>query len=99
MKFLHHQIDAPAHLLRQERQFHIILILVAVADDKGIFVGIDGQYGVQLRFGAGFKADVVLVAVAHYLFHHLAHLVHLDWIDNEVLAGVPVFFGCTLEAV
>ena len=43
--FLHHQEDSTPHLLRQQSQFHIALVLVAVADDErvGADVGhIDG---------------------------------------------------------
>ncbi len=53
----------------------------------------------QLRFGAGLQSDVVFVAVTNYFGNHGLHLVHLDGVDDEVLAVVAVFVGRVPEAV
>lgn len=95
---LHHDEDAASHLLCQQRQFHIVLVLVSVADYDAVLVGVYGQYGMQFRLGACLQPDVVLVAVAHYLAHHRLHLVHLDGVDYIVLALILVFARRTSEA-
>ena len=100
-QFFHHHKDAAAHLLGQESQFDVALILIAVADDDGIGVQVGhvaGQHSVQLGLAAGLQADVELLAVSDDLFHHLPHLVHLDGIDDEVTALVLILFGGLLEA-
>ena len=51
VELLHHEVDATTHLLCQQGEFHIALILVAVAYDErvGADVGhVDGKYGVEL---------------------------------------------------
>ena len=46
---LYHDEDAASHLLCQQRQFHIVLILVSVADYDAVLMCVDGQYGVKFR--------------------------------------------------
>ena len=93
--------DAAAHLLCQQGQLDVALVLVSVADDDGVGVQVGhvaGQHGVQLGLAAGFKADVELLAMADDFFHHLPHLVHLDGIDDEIGPLVLIFLGRLLKA-
>ncbi len=98
-EFFHHEVDAAPHFLRQQRQFDVALVLVAVADNHGVVVDVDGKDGMQFRFGAGFQPDVEFVAVADDFLHDGAHLIDFDGVDDEVLRGVAVFFGGGFEAV
>ncbi len=103
---LYYQIDTLAHLVGQQRQLDIALVLVAVADDERIALGVHRDDGVQLGFRTRLQTEVELLAVAYYLLHHGVHLVHLDGIYRETLAAEPVFLGSlavaarhTLDAV
>ncbi len=49
----------------------------------------------QLGFGAGLQSYVELLAVAHYLLHHFAYLVHLDRVD-DIVFGLIVIILCGL---
>ena len=92
-QLFHHEEHALAHLLPQQGQLDEVLVLVAVAHDEAVAIHVGGQHGVELGFGAGLQAQVVLLAVADDFLHHGAHLVHLDWIDDEVL-GLVVVLRC-----
>jgi hypothetical protein len=83
---LHHEEDALAHLLRQQGQLYVALVLVAVADDERVVVHVGGNDGVELGLGTGFQSQVVFLAVADDFLHHRAHLIHLDGVDDEILA-------------
>ena len=41
--------DALAHLLRQQSQFHVCLVLVSVTDDKRVALTCRSYHGMQLR--------------------------------------------------
>ena len=88
-----------AHLLREQRQFDIRLVFVAVADDDGVGLLVDGYHGVQLRLATRFQTDVELLSVAHYLVYHRLHLVDLDGIHQEALPLVAVFFRSMFVAL
>ena len=53
----------------------------------------------QLGLRACFEADVEFLAVVDYLFHHLAHLIHLDRVNHIVLGRVVILLGGLAEAV
>ena len=95
---LDHEEDAASHLLGQQRQFDVVFVLVAVADDERVLVGIDSQYSVEFGFRAGLQTDVEFLAVAHNLLDHRSHLVHLDGIDDKVLGRVAILVGRLFEA-
>ena len=100
-EFLNDDKDASSHLLCQQGELYIALVLVAVADDHGIGVQVGhvaGQHGMELGLAAGLQADVKLLAVPDDLLDHLPHLVHLDGIDDEVGTLVLILLGCLLEA-
>ena len=100
-EFLDDYKDASTHLLGQQGEFDIPLVLVAVTDDDGIGVQVGhvaGKHGVQLGFAAGFQTDVELLAVSDDFFNDLPHLVHLDGVDDEVGTLVLIFLGRFLEA-
>ena len=100
-QFLNDDKDAASHLLCQQSELDVALVLVTVADDDrvGIQVGhVAGEDGVQLGFAAGFEADVELLAVPDDLLDDLSHLVHLDGIDDEIGALVLILLGRLLEA-
>ena len=61
-------------------------------------MGIDREHSMELRLGAGLQTDVVFIAVAHYLLHHLAHLVDLDGIHHEILGIVVILLRRLAEA-
>ena len=48
VKFLHDDEDTLAHLLGEQGQFDIALVLVAIADDDRITLALDGDNGVEL---------------------------------------------------
>ena len=99
-EFLDDDKDAPSHLLGEQCQFDIALVLVTVADDDGIGVQVGhvaGEHGMQFGLTASLQADVELLAVSDNLLDDLSHLVHLDGIDDEVAALVLVFLGSLLE--
>ena len=96
--FLHHKIDSSSHFLGEQCKLHIVFVFISVAYDERVGMGVDGKHCVKLRLGAGFKTDVVFVAMADNLLHHLAHLVHLYGIDDEILAGIGVIIRGFLEA-
>ena len=52
---LDNQKDAFPHFLRQQSQFDIALILVAVADNQRIRIRIDRNHRMEFRLGTGFQ--------------------------------------------
>ncbi len=52
--------DTLAHLLRQQRQFDVALVLVAIAYDQRVALALDGDDGVQFGFGTGLQTKVEL---------------------------------------
>ena len=95
---LHDEEDALAHLLGEQGELDVALVLVAVADDERVAVGVHGYHRMQLRLRACLQSEVELLAVADDFFHYGAHLVDLDGVDDEVLRLVSVFLGGNLEA-
>ena len=85
--------------MSKQGELDIIFVLISVADNDGVLMRVDCKNRVKLRFRAGFKTDIVFVAVAYDLLNHGAHLVDLDRIDDEVLGLVFILPGCFLEAV
>ena len=53
---LHHDEDLLTHFLRQECQFDIALVLVAVADDDGVTLTLHGNDGMELRLRTSFQS-------------------------------------------
>ncbi len=99
VQLFHHQVYTATHLLGQQCQLDIALVLVSVADYQGIGVGVGGQDGVQFGLGSGFEADIEFGAVAHNFLHDLAHLIYLDGVYHIILCRVSVAGGCFAEAV
>ena len=50
VELLDNEEDAAPHFLGKQRELDIILIFISVADDDGVFVGVDGEDGMQFRF-------------------------------------------------
>ena len=50
VEFLDDDENALSHLLRQQSQLYVALVLVAVADDDGVALALYGDDGVKLRF-------------------------------------------------
>ena len=98
VELLHHEEDALAHLLCQQGQLYEALVLIAVADDEGIGIHVGGYHRMKLRLGTSLQAKVVFLAVADDLFHHGAHLIHFNRIDDEVLGLVFILFCSLAEA-
>ena len=100
-QFLNDDKYAASHLLCQQCEFDVALVLITVADDDWISVQVGhvaGEHGMQFGFAAGFQTDVELLAVSDDFLDDLSHLVHLDGIDDEVGPLVLIFLGGLLEA-
>ena len=60
---LHHNEDMLAHLLCQECQFDVALVLVAVADNDRVALTLHGDDRMQLGLRTGFQSEVELASV------------------------------------
>lgn len=89
---------ALAHLLRQQRQLDVALVLVAVADDDRVALALYGYHGVQLGLRAALQSEVELASVRDNLLNDGLHLIYFDRIDDEVLALIVVLLSRLLEA-
>ena len=98
VELLHHDEDSLAHLLGQQGQLDVAVVLVAIAHDEGVALALHGDDGMELGLGAGLQSQVELAAVADDFLHHRLHLVHFDGVDDEVLPLVAVFLLGLLEA-
>jgi len=98
IELLNHDEDALAHLLSQQRQLNVGLVLVSVADDERVAVTLHGDDGVQLRLAAGLQSEVELASVGDDFLHDGLHLVYLDGVDDVALALVVILLGSLLEA-
>ena len=97
VQLLHHDEYSLAHLLRQQGQLDVALVLVAVADYERVALALHRDDGVQLGLRAGLEAEVELAPVADNLLDDGLHLVNLDGIDDEVLPLETVFVRRFLE--
>ena len=97
VQFLHHDEDLLTHLLCQQRQFDIALVLVTITYDDRVALTLYGDDGMQLGLGTSLYTQVELTSVRDDLFNNRLHLVHLDGIDHVVLTLVIIFLGCFLE--
>ena len=52
----------------------------------------------EFRFGTGFQSEIELLSVADNFFHHRAHLVDLNRINNKVLGFITILLGCLFKA-
>ena len=52
----------------------------------------------EFRFRAGFQSEIELLSVADNFFHHRAHLVDLNRINNKVLGFITILLGCLFKA-
>ena len=95
---LHHDEYLLSHLLCQQGQFDVALVLVAVADNDRVALALHGNHGMELGLGTGFQSQVELASVRDNLLYHRLHLVHLDGIYHIVLALVVVLLRGFLEA-
>ena len=80
---LDHRDDVPADLVGQHRHLDELGVLEAVADDRRVVVG-HGHHGQQLGLGAGLEAEAVGRAEIEDFLDHLALLVDLDRVDENV---------------
>ena len=90
-QLLDNQVYISSHFLGQKSQLDIILVLVTVTDDHRIVVNINRQHRVQFRFRACLKTNVILGPVTDNLFHHRAHLVHFNRINDKIFPRVTIF--------
>ena len=97
VQFLHHDENLLAHLLCQQGQFDIALVLIAVTYDDRVALTLYGDDGMQFGLGASLYAQVELTSVRDNLLDHRLHLVHLNRIDHVVLALIVVFLGSLLK--
>jgi hypothetical protein len=90
--------DLEAHLLGVEGEVDEFLVLVAVADDVGLWIVHVGEGGDELGLAAGLQAVMVLAAVAGDFFDDFLLLVDLDWVNAAVNALVFGFLDGGGEA-
>ena len=93
----HNDEDLLTHLLSQQGQLDIALVLVAVTYNDGIALALHSNHGMKLGLGSGLKSQVELSSVRDNLLHHRLHLIHLNGIDHIVLALVVVLLRGLLE--
>ena len=94
---LHHNENLLAHLLCQQSQFDVRLVLIAVADDDRVALALYGNDGMQFRLRTCLHTEVELTTMRDNLLDHRLHLVDLDGIDHIVLAFVVVLLGSLLK--
>ena len=89
------QIDLVAHLLAHQRQTDVFAVFITVTDDDA--AGHPGvrQHGHQFRFRTGFQTQ--RLAGMDQRFDDATMLVHLDRVDQEVIAVIAVGFARALE--
>ena len=92
---LDNQIDLVAHLLANQRQTNVLTVFVAVTDNDRTGHARMRQNRHQLRFGAGFEAQ--RLAGVDKGLNHAAVLVHLNRVNQEVVAFIAVGFTRALE--
>jgi len=83
--------DLLAQLATEEGEPHVVVVLVAVADDEALGALVHGQGDHQLGLGAGLEAVVEVLAGGDDLVDDLAELVDLDGEDTAVFALVALF--------
>ncbi len=92
---LDNQIDLVTHLLANQRQTNVFAIFIAVTDDHRAGHARMGQDRHQLRFRARFQTQ--RFAGVDQGFNHAAVLVHLDRINQEIVAVITIRFTRALE--
>ena len=97
VRFLHHNEYLLAHLLCQQCQFDVRLVLISVTDNDRVALTLNSNHCVQLRFRTSLNAQIKLTSVRDNLLNHRLHLIDLDGIDHIVLALVVVFLRSLLE--
>ena len=91
VQFLDNQVYISSHFLGQKSQLDIILVLVTVTDNHRVVVNINRQHRMQFRFRTCFKTNIILSPVTDNLFHHGAHLVHFNRINDKIFTRVTIF--------
>ena len=98
IELLYNDEDALAHLLGEQGQFYIALILITITNDDGITLALYSNHCVQLGFGASLYAQVELLSVRDNFLDYRLYLIDLDRIDNIILSLVVVFLSRFLKA-
>src|SRR5262249_41876160 len=91
--------DVLAQLAGQDRHLDELVVLEAVADDRGAVAVGDRQDREQFRFGAGFEAELVVLADIDDLLDEVALLVDLDRVDADVVAQIAELADGRFERV
>ena len=99
VELLDNDKDALSHLLGQQSQLDVALVLVSIADDERVALALHGYHGVELWLGTRLKSQIELAAVRDDFLDHRLHLIDLDGIDNKVLCLVLILLSRPLEAV
>ena len=89
--------DVVADLVGIEDGLNVIVVLVAIADDRQLFAGGKGNRRHQLRLRTDLEADVVFLAELGDRLDHLALLVDLDREKGLVAGRVFIFFDGVVE--
>ena len=92
---LDNQIDLVAHLLANQRQTNVFTVFITVTDDHRAGHARMRQNRHQLRFRACFQPQ--RLAGVDQGFNHAAVLVHLDRVNQEVVAFIAVGLTRALE--
>ena len=89
VELLQHDHHGVAQLLAHQGQPHVLLVLVAVADDEMPGVLVEAQHRLELGLAPALEANAVGRAELHDLLHHVALLVDLHRVDGGVAPVVP----------
>ena len=84
------QIDLMAHLLADQRQTNIFTVFITVTDDHATRHTCMRQHGHQLGFRASFQPQ--RFTGVDQRFDHATMLVHLNRVDQEVIAFIAIGF-------
>ncbi len=98
-RLLDDEDDVPAELGGEERRLDVLLVLVAVADDQGLFIIEHRHDREELGLGPGLETVVVLAARLDDLLDDGPVLVDLDRVDALVGALVAVVRDRAAEAL
>src|SRR5574344_2931444 len=97
VKFFNNNKNPLAHLLCQQSKFYITLILITGAYYQRITLALHGNDSMKFRFRTRFKTEVELTSVTDNLFDDRLHLINLNRINNEILAGIVILLSGLLE--
>ena len=98
IRFLDHNEDPLAHLLSEESEFDIALVLISIADNERVALALHSNNRMEFGFGSRLKTEVKLSSMTDNLLDHRLHLIGLNRIYYKVFSLVFIFLGSLFEA-